>query len=245
MGEERMNSGESALRVLIVGVYLIDKPSYIVEITSEFSGSLNVHVEQRWVALGQGDIPAVLRPITVSHSTKGEDKFVLINKVLQNGYKGFDYIVICDDDIVLPLNFLPSFLCSVERYGFALSQPARSHDSFIDHHFVEQLDGLSARQTRFVEIGPLFCVRRDAFDVLLPFDESAKMGWGLDFIWPVLIENAHLTAGIVDATSVKHSLRPPVSHYSYHETAEAMRTYLAGRQHLSKNEAFQIIDAYA
>jgi hypothetical protein len=240
-----VNEDKSTLRVLVAGVYLLDKPSYINDITCEFERSQGVQVEQRWVALGQGEIPAGLRPITVLHSSMSEGKFVLVNKVLQKDYDGFDYIVICDDDIVLHAGFLPSFLRLVERHGFALSQPARSHDSFIDHHFVEQLDGLSARQTRFVEIGPIFCVRRDAFGLLLPFDESAKMGWGLDFTWPLLIENAHLTAGIVDATIVKHSLRPPVSHYSYDETAQAMRAYLAGRPHLSKSEAFQIIEAYA
>ena len=240
-----MKRGESTLRVLIAGVYLVDKPSHINEITCEFGRSQGIQVEQRWVALGQGDIPSILRPITALRSTMPEEKFILINKVLQNDYEGFDYIVICDDDIVLPAEFLPSFLRLVERHGFALSQPARSHDSFIDHHFVEQLDGLSARQTRFVEIGPTFCVRQDAFGLLLPFDESAKMGWGLDFIWPLLIEDANLTAGIVDATTVKHNLRPPVSHYSYDETAQAMREYLAGRPHLTKSDAFRIIESYA
>jgi hypothetical protein len=133
----------------------------------------------------------------------------------------------------------------VRKYDFALSQPARTHDSYIDHAFVEQFDGLIARQTRFVEVGPLFCLRPDAARLLLPFDEQSPMGWGYDLVWPCVLAEAQLKLGIVDEIPVAHTIRKPVSHY-HHATADAqMKRFLEGRQHLCTDDAFLVVDAYA
>jgi hypothetical protein len=145
----------------------------------------------------------------------------------------------------MPSGFLDSYLRLVREHDFALCQPARTHDSYIDHAFVEQLDGLTARRTRFVEIGPLFSIRRDAMPVLLPFDEQSPMGWGYDFMWPPALESAGLTLGIVDRVPVAHSVRKPVAQYDYQTVDRQMKQYLEGRRHLSQNESFFIWEAYA
>jgi hypothetical protein len=136
------------------------------------------------------------------------------------------------------------YLALVERHDLALAQPARTHESYIDHAIVERLDGLAARQTRFVEIGPLFSIRADAASRLLPFDEASAMGWGYDFVWPVVIEGAGLRMGIVDATPVAHDLRKPVANYDYSTARGQMEAFLAAHPHLSKAEAFSIVEAY-
>jgi hypothetical protein len=150
-----------------------------------------------------------------------------------------------DDDIILPANFVDRYLELIVRYDFAFAQPARSHDSFIDHPFVEQLDGLLARWTRFVEIGPLFSIHRRAFPLIFPFDESSPMGWGYDFCWPEIIATASLKMGIVDAVPVAHSLRKPVLYYQYEKARKEMDEILTHRPHLSPDEAFFIIESYA
>ena len=64
------------------------------------------------------------------------------------------------------------------------------------------------------------------------------MGWGNDFVWPVLAEKHNLKMGIVDAVPVGHNLRKPVAYYNYGTSADAMRNYLATQPHLSKKTPF-------
>ena len=71
------------------------------------------------------------------------------------------------------------------------------------------------------------------------------MGWGYDFVWPVLIEEAGLRMGIVDATPVEHNLRKPVDLYDTRDAALAMRRFLASRPHLAGHDAFSVVEAYS
>ena len=232
--------------VLVVGIYLQDKPNHIAPIKNEFGQSRRWQVTQRWIALGTSPIPDEVAAVTVRKVVPPGTKFALLNQLLAGSDIGaFDFIVVCDDDILLPANFLDRYLELVMRYDFALAQPARTHDSFTDHPFVEQMDGLAARWTRFVEIGPLFSLDRRAFPLLLPFDESSPMGWGYDFFWPRIIADAGLKMGIVDAAPVAHNLRKPVLYYEAETGQREMANFLAQRPHLSPDEAFFIIDSYA
>lgn len=165
-------------------------------------------------------------------------KFALLNELLvAASLPDFDYVIVCDDDVLLPEAFLDRYLACVEQHDFALSQPARTHDSFTDHPFVERLDGLTARWTRFVEIGPVFCMRRDAVPLLVPFDETSPMGWGYDFVWPCILEEAGLRPGIVDATPVSHSLRKSVTRYR-HGTADEANLRFSQKQVAAPREPF-------
>lgn len=216
--------------VLAVGVCCVDQPNAFDSIADELSRSREWHVEQRWARVYRD----ALSP-----------KFTLLNELLRSDWPQYDYVLACDDDIVLPAGFVDEYLEAVRRFDFALAQPARTHGSFIDHWFVEQLDGVDARRTRFVEIGPLFSVRRDAAARLLPFDAASPMGWGCDFVWPLLVERAGLSLGIVDRTPVAHTIRRSVAQYDRKEANAVMTSYLATRPHLSKSEAFVIVESYA
>jgi hypothetical protein len=232
--------------VMIVGVYLLDKPSHICQITGELGRSSRWEVEQRWVGLGTAPIPEEIAGVTVRKVIPPAMKFSLLNQLLaETNIDAFEFVIVCDDDINFPENFLDRYLHLVMRYDFALAQPARTHDSFIDHPFVEQLDGLVARWTRFVEIGPLFSVHRRAFPLIFPFDEASPMGWGYDFFWPQIIGNAGLKMGIVDAVPIAHSLRKPVLYYQHEKASDEMGEFLARRPRLSPDEAFFIIESYA
>ena len=63
--------------------------------------------------------------------------------------------------------------------------------------------GLTARRTRFVEIGPVTAIRADAFDALLPFPDL-QMGWGLDAYWSALAAEHGWKLGVIDAVPVRH-----------------------------------------
>ncbi len=233
-------------RALVAGIYLSDRENNVVAISRELSQSKRWVVDQQWIALGRGTIPNGLASATVLIVESQVPKFVLLNQLL--GKLDFDryaFVLVCDDDVGLPTSFVDRYLELVVAHDFALAQPARSHDSYINHFLVEQLDGLKARRTRFVEIGPVFSMRRDAARLLLPFDEASPMGWGYDFVWPVIMERAGLRMGIVDAAPVAHDLRKPVAHYRYHSARQAMDAFLVSRPHLPKHEAFSIIESYS
>jgi hypothetical protein len=243
---EHGSASVSSNRVLVVGVYLADVKNAVEHLVAALDQSAEWKIDQRWMAIGTQGIPEHLAGVTHGQQSCPSPKFTLLNRLLAaHSLKEYAFVIVCDDDILLPPNFLDTYLSIVRQYDFALSQPARTHDSYIDHAFVEQFDGLIARQTRFVEIGPLFCVRQDAGRMLLPFDEQSPMGWGYDLAWPCTLEKAGLKLGIVDRTPVAHSIRKPVSQYD-HATADAqMSRYLQSREHLSKANAFFIVDAYA
>jgi hypothetical protein len=235
----------AARRVLVVGIYLADKENLARHITQELAQSSDWNVEQRWVSLGKSQPDSNLAPFTVQVTDTFSPKFLLLNQQLKKiDLYDFEYIIVSDDDIHLPAGFVDRYLALVSRHDLAVAQPARTHDSYIDHWFVEQLDGIDGRRTRFVEIGPLFSLHRKAFDYFLPFDEASPMGWGNDFVWPVLAEKYSLRIGIIDAVPVAHNFRKPVAYYDHGVSAKHMSRYLAERPHLSKKDAFSILESY-
>jgi hypothetical protein len=70
--------------VLIVGVYLLDKPSYLREIKSELGKSSRWEVEQRWVGLGTGPVPEEVADVTLRKVIPPAMKFPLLNQLLAN-----------------------------------------------------------------------------------------------------------------------------------------------------------------
>jgi hypothetical protein len=231
--------------VLVVGVYLAEEENYFDRIAHELDRSSQCRIVQKWAALGKMRLDPFTESLTNLITLQPTPKFQMLNRLLVNKeVNDLEYILFIDDDIELPKNFLDDYLGYIRQYDLALAQPARTLDSFIDHPFVGQMPGLTARRTRFVEIGPLFSIRKDLFDPLLPFDETSPMGWGYDLVWPVLVEQKKLRMGIVDATPVTHNLRKPVSHYNFSETQTAMDRYLAVNPHISFDEAFTIIESY-
>jgi len=234
----------SPRRVLAVGIYLSDRDNLAAHIATELGKSRSWSVEQRWTALGQRDVPPELAAVTVSRAGP-TPKFTLLNRLLRpDQLEPYEFVLVMDDDISLPEGFVDRYLDLVVRHELALAQPARTHGSYIDHYLVEQLDGLDARRTRFVEIGPLFSIRRDAFGLFFPFDEASPMGWGYDFVWPVAIERAGLKMGIVDATPVAHDLRKPGAHYNLAAHDRGMKAFLDSRLHLTRADAFTILEGY-
>ncbi len=247
--EERTATGyseEAKGSVLVAGIYLADQENAIEHIVEELARSRNFQVTQRWAALC-GDAPTEdVGEVTVLRSAERLPKMTLLNKLLCGvELQGYDYLLICDDDITLPDGFLDVFLGLQRRYELAAAQPARTHDSYIDHFIVEQLDGVKVRLTRFVEIGPMVSFSRDIIPFVFPFDEATPMGWGFDFVLPCIAESHGLRIGIIDETPVDHSMRKPMHNYQFDDVKKAMESYLSTRRHLTREEAFRIVGTYS
>lgn len=93
-----------------------------------------------------------------------------------------------------------------------------------------------ARQTTFVEPGPLFVITQPWIKQAIPFPEGFGMGWGLWLKWHKL-QNYGCKLGIIDCISVKH-FALITREYSTSVEGERLQTLLQ-EQNLQKTEQAQ------
>jgi hypothetical protein len=232
-------------RVLVLGVYLAQKPHTASHLAEQFASAEAYHVDQAWAAI-DGEPDSKRLAAVTAHRVPGRGhKFSLLNVLLTGfDWQSYDFVVLSDDDITLPLGFLDAFLSYQVKHDLALAQPARTPWSRSSYGFVRQRLRTEARLTRFVEAGPITSIRKDLGPLLMPFDEESPMGWGFDLIWPVLVEDAGLRMGIVDATPVDHTMRGQATAYSGSTEFARMGEYLAKHRHLPLAEALVVRKRY-
>lgn len=232
-------------RVLILGVYMGDRENLIDHLVPTLGASRHCQITQRWVAIGtlskQPDVAAV----TVKEVHARTPKFTLINDLVsKDDIAEHDYIMVCDDDVKLPADFTDRFIGWQQRCGFALAQPARTWNSYVDHSFVRRSLWSKARETRFVEIGPIFCMSRAMAELIVPFDETSAMGWGYDLVWPVVARKHGLKLGVVDDAAIEHSIRARGALYQTRGEIESMAAMLSQREHLNARDAFVVLQRF-
>lgn len=174
----------------------------------------------------------------------GLGKFQNLNALLGGAAPaGYDWLLAIDDDVVLPRGFLDRFLLVCERLGFDLAQPAHARASHAAWRVTRRRRGCLARQTQFVEIGPVTALSAKTFPALLPFPDL-RMGWGLDLHWAALAREHGWRCGIVDALAIRHLAAPAASAYSPAEAEAEARSFLAERPHLTAAEAQRTLTTY-
>jgi GT2 family glycosyltransferase len=147
-----------------------------------------------------------------------------------------DWLLVVDDDVVLPHHFLDRLLFLAERFDFQLAQPAHRARSHAAWRVTRRRAGVVARQTPFVEIGPVTAFARATFPALLPFPD-VRMGWGLDMHWAALAREHGWRCGVLDAVAIRHSVAPAGASYSRAAAVAEARSLLAERPHLTAAEA--------
>jgi hypothetical protein len=164
-------------------------------------------------------------------------KFENLNALLEREpAAGHDWLLLLDDDVRLPRGFLDVFVFLAERFDFALAQPAHRWRSHAAWAVTRRRPGSVARQTQFVEIGPVSALRADTFSELTPFPEL-RFGWGLDAHWSAVAGQHGWRMGVVDAVAVQHGLRRIASSYDRGAALAEARTFLAGRPYTTAAEA--------
>ncbi len=232
--------GRRRPRVLVAGIYLANYSNHSKHLVTRFAASTQYDVEQLWVAIGNKPADPAVERVTAQRFEQKMPKFAILNRLLgQLDLDRYDFLVFTDDDITVPHGFLDAYLSWVEKYQFSIAQPARARHSYKSHRFVLQRKYLRARQTRFVEIGPVFSFDRRAVRELLPFDEGSPMGWGYDYVWPIIAERVGMKMGIIDATPVDHSHRAQTATYGLDENNQMMKSYLESNLHLTRAEAMR------
>lgn len=111
-----------------------------------------------------------------------------------------------DDDILADAPTISRMFEVFSLFGMALAQPALTPESHHTHPIVLRHPAYVLRRTNFAEVmAPVMDAR--ALALLVPTFAQAKVGWGLDYLWPVVLERAGLreAIGIIDATPVTHT----------------------------------------
>ena len=166
----------------------------------------------------------------------GAGKWANVNAALAATPLGdADWLLIVDDDVVLPRGFLDRFLALAEACGFELAQPAHAFASHAAWEVTRRRPGLLARRTRFVEIGPVTALSARAARELLPFPDL-QMGWGLDARWSAIAAERGWPVGVVDATPVRH-LRPVAASYPRDAAIAEAEAFLDGRAYVTRAQA--------
>jgi hypothetical protein len=173
----------------------------------------------------------------------GAGKWANINAALAAAPLGdADWLLLVDDDVILPRGFLDRFLALAEGYGFELAQPAHAFASHAAWDVTRRRPGVLARRTRFVEIGPITAISAKAARELLPFPDL-RMGWGLDGRWSAIAADHGWPIGIVDATPIRH-LKPVASSYPRDEAIAEAEAFLDGRAYVTRDEAHETLAEY-
>ncbi len=205
-------------RVLVLGVERPERSDLSAAIRSELERSRH-DVELRFGTPGD------------------RGKFENLNLLLAaHPVESYDWLLVVDDDVVLPRGFLDRLLFLAERLHFDLLQPAHRARSHAAWRVTRRRAGAVARQTPFVEIGPVTAFARTTFATLLPFPD-VRMGWGLDLHWAALARRHGWRCGVLDAVAIRHCAAPAGSAYSRRDAVAEARALLAERPYVKAREA--------
>jgi hypothetical protein len=212
-------------RVLALAVEREDMPNLLAGAREEL---LRSHHDVRFASTTVGD----------------RGKFENLNTLLaEHPALDHDWLLVIDDDVELPRGFLDAFLFLAERFGLRLAQPAHRHRSHAAFAVTRRRPGVVARETRFVEIGPVSAFHASTFGTLLPFP-PLRVGWGLDAHWSALAAQLGWPIGVVDATPVRHGLRQIASSYDRGAAIAEAREFLAGRPYTRAIDAQHTLRTY-
>jgi hypothetical protein len=180
----------------------------------------------------------------IQNGTADRGKFENLNALLSGRHAAaHDWLVVIDDDVHLPRLFLDGLLAAAEALDLALVQPAHRARSHAAWSVTRRRPGVIARETGFVEIGPVTALRRDTFSTLLPFP-ALRFGWGLDLHWAALAQRGPWKLGVVDAVAIAHRSRPIASAYGHEDAVAEAAAFLRSRDYVPAVQANRTIATY-
>ncbi len=236
-GLDQAAGSHPAGRIQVLGVYNPEGDCLLPEAAVELERSHH-RVDIKLGSLGR--VRPELDRFTVADSLSG-GKFENLNTLLDLvSIAEADWILIIDDDVALPSRFLDRFIFLIEKYNLMLAQPAQSRTSHAAWDICRRQPRTVLRETRFVEIGPVTAIHRDAVGAFMPFP-PLKMGWGLDLHWSAVAEEHGWRMGVVDATPIEHSLRRPASDYSRAQATDEARDFLSNNVHIDREQATELV----
>lgn len=118
----------------------------------------------------------------------------------------YDWVIVTDDDITTPTGLLDECLFLAMKLDLKIFQPAHRFHSFCTYRINQRHWNTLARETCFVESGPMLGFHRSTFRSLFPFP-ALRWAWGIDVYWSDLARCLGWKIGVVDAVPVRHKRR--------------------------------------
>jgi hypothetical protein len=143
--------------------------------------------------------PSELARHTVGQGPGGRP---FLQNCLAAGVDANHWLVIADDDIQFVYPWTVATFLTVSD-GFDLAQPAHIWHSYHWADFNSQHARVLARDTTYVENGPIVAVSPRLRPRILPFPESTHMGYGTDVYWSDFVTEGY-RLGIIDAIPIEH-----------------------------------------
>ncbi|HEX2233415.1 MAG TPA: hypothetical protein VHG69_08630 [Thermoleophilaceae bacterium] len=236
---DRLAGSVTRRKVLALCVY---RPS--AELLPAIAGELEASRHSLRLALGcVGDAPPELAGRTVAAGLDG-GKFQNLNRLLSVAEPGeHDWLLLVDDDVVLPGRFVDRLLGLCEALDLALAQPAQTLASHGAWPVTRRRARSLARETGFVEIGPVTALRRDAFAELTPFPDL-RYGWGLDLHWAAVARERGWRLGVLDALPVRHEQASVAGEYGHQAAVDEAAGFLASRPFVPAKDAARTLGVH-
>jgi hypothetical protein len=195
--------------------------------------------EARWLLWALDEVHSSLAAVTVG--TGAGTRVELLNRLTKmvDSLGAERYLLMIDDDVDIAAGGLRRFVKTAAILGLDLAQPAHCPKSVVSWQFTLARGLCLARLTTFVECGPVVLFSPRGRDVLLPYPEHLRMGWGVEVGFAGLAEQHKLRLGIVDAVRMRH-LSSVANAYSFKEEYDLSRAELA-RGGLSSYEDIQVV----
>jgi hypothetical protein len=184
------------------------------------------------VASDRHDLRTAFAPMA-----EGRGKFENLNELVD---AESDWLIVVDDDVELPARFVDRFVGILEQLHLDLAQPAQTLASHAAWDVVRRRPMALARETRFVEIGPVTAFSRRVAEELLPFP-PLRYGWGLDLHWAALAIERGWRLGIVDALPVRHERAPVAAGYPADAAIAEAQRFLADRPYLPSTAVAEVL----
>jgi hypothetical protein len=178
------------------------------------------HATLRLWALDEADPTLAGSTIGVGPGGRTE----LLNRLWRALDEEPETLVIADDDIEWIIGDLGRLVAAERHLGLDMVQPSHTRRSRAAFGFVRKHRLMAARETTFVEQGPLLALSRRAQRAVLPLPEELVMGWGISARWWRTAKEANLHLGIIDAVAVCHDAGAPARReYTYDTSGEHER----------------------
>jgi hypothetical protein len=183
--------------------------------------------------------------ISLAHTPAGDrGKWENVDLLLEkHSASACDWLLVVDDDVRLPRDFLDAFVFLAERFELRMAQPAHRARSHAAWDVTRRRPRAVARATAFVESGPVVGFHKSTFESLLPFP-PLRAGWGLDSYWSAVAREQGWAIGVLDALPVQHRLRRIASAYDRGAAVAEARRFLADRPYLKASEAERTLETY-
>jgi hypothetical protein len=113
------------------------------------------------------------------------------------------WVVLVDDDVLFVRGNLSRTISVMKRAGLSLAQPSQSIIGWWTSLFNVGRPLLTARDTNYVEQGPLLVVDPSFAELILPFPDEDDMGWGIEAQW-YRAKEGRFRIGVIDDCRIVH-----------------------------------------